>query len=213
MKFALNKGGNPFPQSPRSEFVFDNSTREFIASSTTDRLLGIFNGGAHYHNRSHYYEDLDKMLNILADLGRPHDLYIFRSTSPGHEGCGPRSRKFAWENGTRDVPFTSYDDYLKTFNGRKHRFDWDEFEHYNHYAKDLFYERNRLGKPPMMHFLDIFNMTALRHDGHAAPADCLHYRTPGPIDWWNHMLFNYLKELSNDDGYSLHGNCLPLGEK
>ncbi len=48
----------------------------------------------------------------------------------------------------------------------------------------------------MVYAIDVYNMTALRSDGHRGGTDCLHYAYPGPIDWWNHFLFTYLKELS-----------------
>ncbi|KAL7538462.1 hypothetical protein ACHAXR_008572 [Thalassiosira sp. AJA248-18] len=41
-------------------------------------------------------------------------------------------------------------------------------------------------------------MTILRPDGHRTPnKDCLHYLLPGPVDWWNHLLFSNLLELSS----------------
>ena len=54
-------------------------------------------------------------------------------------------------------------------------------------------------------------MTVLRHDAHTAPADCLHFQMPGPVDWWNHLLFTYLQHLSRDlkadEPLHVNSNC------
>ena len=59
-------------------------------------------------------------------------------------------------------------------------------------------------KPLMIESLDVLPMTILRRDGHIGdefrPAaipkgDCLHYALPGPVDWWNHLLFNNLNDV------------------
>jgi len=196
LRHERDKGGNGFPKSPRGEYIFDNDTYKFLNYST-DRVLGLFNIGAHYHNFTHYEEDMDTMLKLLSDLNRTQDLYMFRSTSPGHDGCEPKSRQFNWTHGTRITPLSSYNDYHIA---SPHRFDWDKFEQYNHYTRELLHKRNIAGEFPVMHFLDIFNMTVLRHDAHAAPADCLHFVAPGPVDWWNHLLFTYLQNLSIENG-------------
>ena len=56
--------------------------------------------------------------------------------------------------------------------------------------------------------LDVVPMTVLRRDGHmgdefrprAIPeGDCLHYALPGPVDWWNHLLFNNVKDTVVED--------------
>jgi len=52
-------------------------------------------------------------------------------------------------------------------------------------------------------------MTVLRNDGHLGGEecanepcreniesnDCFHYFLPGPVDWWNHLLYNNLMDL------------------
>jgi len=67
--------------------------------------------------------------------------------------------------------------------------------------------------------LDIYAMTVLRADGHISGIDnfwvsrtfdCLHYSGPGPVDWWNHLLFSNLfshwmeKNESPPNGRSEH---------
>lgn len=55
-------------------------------------MLAVFNIGAHYHNWTHYTEDIDVMIQLLAEANRTQDIYFFRSTSPGHDGCLPKSQ-------------------------------------------------------------------------------------------------------------------------
>mmetsp|Transcript_20103 Transcript_20103/g.49347 ORF Transcript_20103/g.49347 Transcript_20103/m.49347 type:complete len:429 (+) Transcript_20103:359-1645(+) len=183
------------PNATQKKIEFDHEVRHFLTSSA-ERVLAIFNVGAHYHNLNHYRQDLSVMLNLLSEMNRPQDLYIFRATSPGHERCFPRFRKFNWTVGTRIVPLAKFEDYKVTAG---HQHDWDRFEGYNHYTKQVLLEHNRKGLNPIFHYLDIFNMTALRHDAHAAPSDCLHFQAPGPVDWWNHLLFTYLSRLSEHE--------------
>jgi len=47
-------GGNAFPRSPRGVYEISNKSQAFISASLSDRTIGIFNIGAHYHNFSHY---------------------------------------------------------------------------------------------------------------------------------------------------------------
>lgn len=212
VQYTVDEGGNAFPHSPRGVYELDMTAREFIADASEDeRIVAIFNIGAHYHNFTHYREDIERMVDIISELCRPQDLYFFRATNPGHDGCEPQSKHFNWTDGPRVMPFERYDEYMVA---NSHKFDWDAFEGYNNYAKERIYDHNVRGSGSPIHFLNIWNMTVLRRDGHHAPADCLHYVDPGPGDWWNHLLFTYLKRLSNSstagkkltyDEYA--GNC------
>jgi hypothetical protein len=185
-----DKGGNAFPHSPRGVYRLENDTQIFIENARADRLLGVFNIGVHYHNWTHYTENIDTMIQLLNKVNRTQDIYFFRATSPGHQGCQPRSRNFDWKRGTRLRPLTSYSEY-----NAGTTYDWNKFEEYNNYTKHLLLQRNRMGIQPVMHYMDIWNMTALRHDAHAAPSDCLHFHSPGPVDWWNHLLYTYLNRM------------------
>jgi hypothetical protein len=141
------------------------------------------NIGAHYHKMEHYKEDLDL---LMQEFNRPNDLYFFRTTVPGHAQCKPRApRKFDWTQGVRELPLKTYHDYQRV---KTH--DWNLFEDYNAYTRARLRSSN-------IHILDVFNMTILRQDGHTGGRDCLHYFTPGPVDFWNHLLYTHLKELVN----------------
>jgi hypothetical protein len=180
----LEGGGQIFSHSDRNEYILHNTTRHFI-NSDPNRLLAVMNIGAHYHKMEHYKEDLDLLIQWLQEFDRPDDLYFFRTTMPGHKRCKPRQpRNFDWTQGVRESPLKTYHDYQLT---KTH--DWNLFEDYNAYT------RARL-RSSTIRILDVFNMTILRHDGHSGGGDCLHYFTPGPVDFWNHLLYTHLKELA-----------------
>ena len=198
-----DNGGMAFPNSPRGVYNIDNKTQRFINMSI-DRAIGVFNIGAHYHNFTHYQEDMDIMLQSLSNLARSQDLYFFRSTSPGHHDCCCNKR-FNWTLGTRITPLKSYSEYSIPHD---HKYDWDKFEHYNAYTQLHLLHASKnfdvlVSRAPVF-FLNIFNMTVLRHDGHG-PGDCLHYLS-AVTDWWNHLLFTYLQELSRVETSSW-SNC------
>lgn len=184
-------GGQAFQHSPYTPYTLHNDTLEFYREAGDSRVLGIYNIGAHYHNLTNYTKDVHHMTQLLANLNRPQDLLFFRSTAPGHRSCQPHRRGFDWKTGTRIVPLSSYSEYKsKRFEIAK--YDWNWFEWYNEYARNYLNGEHKL---PIMHYLNIWNTTILRHDAHAAPADCLHWLLPGPVDWWNHLLYSYLQRL------------------
>ncbi len=167
----------------------------FIHKAEDKRFLGIFNIGAHYGDHNIYSSDIHRMLDAISSLNRTQDLHFFRTTVPGHVNCNPRnSRAFNWTRGTRDVPFASIDQ-LQLNTSLALRHGWHNFQHFNQYTKDVIEKYHKAGDIPMIHILDVYNMTALRHDGHTGVADCLHYFWPGPMDWWNHLLFTYLEKV------------------
>jgi len=216
-----DQGGQAYKHSNRTMYKLDHSLESFItmdgtssssSSSSLERVLVVFNIGAHYHNLTWYKEDMQTLLQSLKDMKRPQDLYIFRTTSPGHYNCNPTNPKeFNWTRGTRDVPLSSIDELdLQGLDARL--YNWDMFQYYNAYTKQVVKEWNEMTaqKKPIMHVLDVYNMTALRRDGHSATGkDCLHYQAPGPVDWWNHLLFAYLQELSRDLSVKDVWNCIP----
>ena len=119
-----DKGGNDYPHWPRGVYRIKNSTKKFIQEANTDRMLAVFNIGAHYHNWTHYTEDIDVMIQLLEEANRTQDIYFFRSTSPGHDGCLPKSWKFDWKVGTRLKPLKNFSEYQS----RHKKYDWDQFE-------------------------------------------------------------------------------------
>jgi hypothetical protein len=189
-----NHGGQPFIFKPREDFVFDNYTRDFI-SAAPNRTLAVFNLGAHYHVYQHYKEDLEKFLLVLDELERPQDLYFFRTTVPGHPKCLPRSHLatyFQVSQGFRIVPLANFEDYKVTSD-----YNWNMMFDFNRHTKQVIENRKNRNRSDSqvatVHILDVVNMTILRQDGHIGGRDCLHYISPGPVDWWNHLMYTTLE--------------------
>jgi hypothetical protein len=106
---------------------------------------------------------------------------------------------------SRITPLKSYSEYSIPHN---HKYDWDKFDDFFAYTQLHLLHGSKnfvvlVSRAPVF-FLNIFNMTVLRHDGHG-PGDCLHYLS-AVTDWWNHLLFTYLQELSRDETSSW-SNC------
>jgi hypothetical protein len=116
-------------------------------------------------------------------------------------------------------PFTNYTAYSTFIEGNEQsvrdEWRWKRFFDYNDILVKMLEDR----KSSLKHLhinstsleieaLDVLPMTILRRDGHmgdefrprAIPeGDCLHYALPGPVDWWNHLLFNNLKDIVIED--------------
>mgnify|MGYP006145648723 CR=1 FL=1 len=74
-----DKRGNDYPHWPRGVYRIENSTIKFIQEANTDRMLAVFNIGAHYHNWTHYTEDIDVMIQLLEEANRTQDIYFVLS--------------------------------------------------------------------------------------------------------------------------------------
>lgn len=155
-----------------------------------DRTLVVANMGPHMRDLDVFKTKFDDFVEFaISEMNntRPADLFMFRTTVPGHDGCSEESSPYHNESEFLKIPATSY--------------QWNNFKDYNTYAKkklsniseNINGERNRI---PII--LDVYPMTILRPDGHRLPSvDCLHYLLPGPPDWWNHLLFSHLLEMSS----------------
>lgn len=191
-----------------ASYDFSEELNSFIRHSEK-RMLGVFNIGAHYHDETLYQEDLSKMLASISAVDRNQDLYFFRTTSPGHAYCEPRKPwDFNWTKGVETKPFSSINE-MRWDNVVARRWNWEKFQYHNKHTTETIEEKHRAGEIPMIHIFDVYNMTALRSDGHRGGTDCLHYATPGPVDWWNHFLFTYLKQLSHALSKDNIDNCRP----
>jgi hypothetical protein len=189
---AKEGGGHGNRSSPqRLDFVFSNETHDFVTSNAHGSTLLVMNIGAHYHTLQEYKEDLDILLQTIDNFKRRNDTVFFRTTVPGHKGCQPNNpRRFNWTRGVRTVPLKRFQDYTLTT-----QYAWNLFFEYNTFTKDKILQQEQT----TVRLLDVVNMTILRQDGHVGGADCLHYVSPGPIDWWNHLLYTLLKELAARD--------------
>jgi len=192
---------------------FNNATHWYdtlIHNSDTSRYLIVFNIGAHYKSMEKYQLDLhwfkEQVLDRLHQHRNPQrlqqhpnnihpiihdDLVFWRPTPSGHIHCEPRSPKyFNWTHGFRMVPLQNYSQFQPTA-----MHGWDQFDAYNAYAHQLFQfdDQHHHQQQQRVQLLPVVNMTLLRQDGYMGGPDCLHRHTPGPLDWWNHLLFTHLK--------------------
>ena len=73
-------------------------------------------------------------------------------------------------------------------------------EAFNEYSRSVFSRRNHhnqtTGNLLQVHWLNIYNSTVLRKDGHVAFGDCLHYLQPGPYSNWVHLFYSGLLDLA-----------------
>lgn len=70
-------------------------------------------------------------------------------------------------------------------------------EAFNEYSWSVINERKeQTGNLLHVHWLNVYNSTVLRKDGHVAFGDCLHYLQPGPYSNWIHLFYSGLLDLA-----------------
>lgn len=131
----------------------------------------VLNKGAHYHEDYWYKLELDRVLSHLT-TSLPQASILFRSTSLGHGHCERHEQPL-----TRDPPQEEIASWP---------FHYGQFRHQNRLARALVTDKYQ------QFYLDIEKPTLLRPDAHPGAKDCLHYCAPGPVDYWNAALFNWL---------------------
>lgn len=177
------------PNTDYMSFFFDldlKENRRDLLSSNPGRSVILVNIGAHVHSLENFTQSFDRLTTSLRMLGRPNDIVFYRTAVPGHEGCFPRvkPRFINWAEYRDEAPYESYADYLPHATTL---YDWHLIETYNKMA--------RASLPPDFHWLNVYNSTVLRRDGHTGSEDCLHYSFPGPTDWWVHLWYAALWDL------------------
>ena len=129
-----------------------------------------------------FSKSFDLFVKQFNSIAHPGDVVIFRSTVPGHHNC------FQQKNDTQILP--TQDKFLEHYGTTM--YDWNLFDAFNLYAKRNF---DDLVPAVTSHYLNIYNMKVLRGDQHVEANDCLHYTSPGPVDFWNHLLFANLDDI------------------
>ena len=176
--------------------------------------LAIVNTGAHYQTHHQFQYALREFVKTFDSLNRVWDVLLYRTSTPGHRDC---------EN-EPEIPFESYQDYMTTvtdeyswdkfigYNDYAIKLFADrEREDLRGYSSGTISasEANGILTEPKrikIEVLDVYPMTVLRRDGHVsgeecedcqshAVHDCMHYFLPGPLDWWNHMMFSHIQDL------------------
>lgn len=167
--------------------LYNETTTTAVAENnnvTAGRTLLVLNQGAHFHSMETFRASFDWFVELFNKIANPRDIVVFRSTVPGHRDC------FIRRNITKTE--MTHDTFLELYG--TNMYDWNLFDSYNRYAKQKM-ERD-LSSKVTGHYLNVYNMTVLRHDQHVAAKDCLHYTHPGPIDYWNHLLFTNLADMA-----------------
>ena len=178
--------------------------------------LLIVNTGAHYQTHHQFQYALREFIKRIDSLERFWDIMLYRTSSPGHSDCEERPEtpfasydeytntitdEYSWEK------FVGYNDYAIKFIDERNRGDSRGYKS-GGAAVSPVGEVGILAQPDRMKMevLDVYPTTVLRRDGHVsgeecegcqshAIRDCMHYFLPGPVDWWNHLLFSYIMDF------------------
>ena len=148
---------------------------------------------------------------------------FFRETIPGHWPCFPEGERtdettYNWIKPVDVTSFKNYTSYQKSlFYNQTSEYNWEMFEDFNKHARTCLRNRSETlslstmgsgsGQKQMIkmsptapvtpiHWLNVFNSTVLRRDGHIGYKDCLHYYLPGPTDWWAHFFHSFILDMS-----------------
>ena len=162
-----------------------------------------------------YKEAFDSLVQWLDSFPDPSKVVaIFRPTIPGHVGCQPSGNN-NWSLPVLETPHRSYNDYETTtknalLNGAvttQQAYNWPLIEEYNAYSRQALNQRSddndsSIRKRVKIHWLNVFNSSVLRRDGHVGFEDCLHFYNPGPTDWWVHFFYTMMLDLAAETEYS-----------
>jgi hypothetical protein len=193
---ALSKESNTTAPTPQRRFVESNPNRTAIVANT----------GSWLHSMEDYKQGFDSLISWIDSFDQSKIFAFYRETIPGHLGCIPAGEKeevsnFDWINPVQVEPYANYRDYLNNTTALELRrnngtvdYNWGLFEDYNVYSRSKL--ADRLPTKVKFHWLNVYNSTILRRDGHVGFGDCLHYYMPGPTDWWAHFFYSALLDLS-----------------
>lgn len=166
-------------------------------SSSANTLLVASVGSTHHTTTASFEDNVEDFFRTIDSFNRPEDIVLWRTLVPGHPNCGQ-----AWQESPTQ-PSTK-----KGQNPSNEIYTWERFLEYNDYVERLL--RNRPSNQlPKMELLDVYPMTIFREDGHVGgiegpqesnngPRDCINYNLPGPVDWWNHLLFRNLIDTAKE---------------
>jgi len=142
---------------------------EYLSNAKTTLLVA--NTGVHHHSEDSFKKSFDLFFHEISKVDA--GMVVFRLSAPGHANCRIDSTPFQNE---REFEVSSI-------------YSWDLVRDFNKHAKEKFQELQN----PKFKILDVYGMSVLRPDGHRKPPhDCLHYKSPGLPDWWNHLLMTEL---------------------
>ncbi|CAI5973530.1 unnamed protein product [Closterium sp. NIES-65] len=153
-------------------FVAKESVPWSQHGALVDSDVLLINRGAHFTDDEAYVRDVRRALRFVR-RNFPDKLIIYRNTPPGHFNCTENLGPLAERQPKEILPF-----------------NWGGFMRQNELARKLVEEVGGI-------YMDVEGVMALRPDGHTSwfeetPRDCLHYCTPGPMDFYAQFVYNIL---------------------
>lgn len=197
---SLSAGGN---HAMHEAFIADNQNKTAV----------VANFGTWLKTIEEFQQALEAFLSWidtspLVESKEKLGPIFFRETIPGHYPCKPEGKKenvetYDWKVPLVDAPFESYREYRNfsdTYVGAPstYMYQWQQFEAYNEYALGRLLNRSESAAAQTLpiYWLNVFNSSVLRRDGHIGFGDGLHYYLPGPPDFWSHFFHSYICELA-----------------
>ena len=185
-----------------------------------NRTAVVLNIGAHMKDLEMYKTGFNAVLKWLDErnVKDPSQILAFyRDTVPGHPECLPigtkeesKSKESFNKTLLETVPYSNYAEYRTTTDAMLEKVKLNEssvewpwywyqhangtFETYNEYSKEIIARRSN--DKIKVHWINFYNSTILRQDRHEGFGDCLHYRAPGPGDWWVHLFYSALLDVA-----------------
>jgi hypothetical protein len=194
---------------------------DFIRASKNKTAV-VANIGAWMQTTAEYQRGFSSFIEWLRYRKEPDKVVVFwRPTIPGHVDCRPTGERgdeksYDWKQPVLQEPYKDYAEYFHVIDSVNKTKDtsgidtnrWELFESWNSWTyQQLYYSNNSVTKDldapvgrnssiPTVYWLNIFNSSVLRRDGHIGFGDCLHYYLPGPPDWWAHFFHSALVDLT-----------------
>lgn len=168
-----------------------------FVTSNINRTAIILNFGAHMKTLEEFQGNVSTAFQWLDSLNRTNNYVVFRDLSPGHANCSRTFPPTRWKTSLpplKEIPFHNYSEWLQS--GVSDVINWMSFDSFNAHVKQML--ASRMTQQPdkqKVIYLNIFNSTLLRRDGHVWRNDCLHYAIPGPVDWWVHFWYSASMEV------------------
>jgi hypothetical protein len=182
-----------------------NDKGAFINQSSKKTAI-VANLGLWMHSDEEYHQGFAAIMDWIDSLDQTKIVPFFRPALPGHYECNPAGNRmkedvenYDWSIPVREAPYKDYHEFMITqqqlrLTSKMTKFHWDSMEGWNAWAFQQL--ENRAPDKIKVHWLNIFNSTVLRRDGHVGFNDCAHYYMPGPVDWWSHFFHSALLDLA-----------------
>jgi hypothetical protein len=166
--------------------------KRFVQENPHNTLV-VANLGTWIQTMNDYQDGLHALLQWIDSVVLPSSptskrvIPFFRPTIPGHPNCQPKNQQrnntenyYNWSIPVEEAPWDSYVDFKVHFNHwntlnqlqptKNITFQWDQFEEYNEYTKQQIFSGSY---NTTWHWLNVYNSTVLRRDGHIGFQDCL----------------------------------------